>query len=92
MSKTAKSPSKRRSKNFVICLMRISALPCIDHHRQIRCGLPEVIFCPGKSVEQIVQIFQKLAEKGNNVLATRAEPAVFDALSEKNSRRPDMKN
>ena len=56
---------------------------CIDHHRQIRCGLPEVIFCPGKSVEQIVQIFQKLAENGNNVLATRAEPAVFEALSKK---------
>jgi pyridinium-3,5-biscarboxylic acid mononucleotide synthase len=56
---------------------------CIDHHRQIRCGLPEVIFCPGKTNEQIIHIFQNLAQKGNNVLATRAEPAVFDALSKK---------
>ena len=45
----------------------------IDHHRQIRCGFPEVIFCPGKTVEQIVEIFSRLAEKGSNVLATRAD-------------------
>lgn len=55
---------------------------CIDHHRQIRCGFPEVIYCPGKTTEQIVKIFSKLAEKGNNVLATRAEEEVFEALVE----------
>ena len=53
---------------------------CIDHHRQIRQGLPEVIYCPGKTTEQIVSIFSSLADKGNNVLATRAEQKVFDAL------------
>ncbi len=53
---------------------------CIDHHRQIRCGFPEVIYCPGKTTEQIVKIFANLAEKGNNVLATRAEEEVFEAL------------
>ena len=55
---------------------------CIDHHRQIRRGFPEVIFCPGKTTEQIIKIFESLAEKGNNVLATRAEREVFDALAE----------
>ena len=45
----------------------------IDHHRQIRCGFPEVIFCPGKTTSQIVDIFDKLAAKGNNVIASRAE-------------------
>jgi len=39
---------------------------CIDHHRQIRRGFPEVIFCPGKTTEQIIKIFESLAEKGNN--------------------------
>ncbi|MBA7645938.1 Pyridinium-3,5-biscarboxylic acid mononucleotide synthase [subsurface metagenome] len=53
---------------------------CIDHHRQIRRGFPEVIYCPGKTTEQIVKIFSNLAEKGNNVLATRAEEDVFEAL------------
>jgi NCAIR mutase (PurE)-related protein len=53
----------------------------IDHHRQIRRGFPEVIYCPGKTTEQVVKIFENLAEKGNNVLATRAERNVFEALA-----------
>jgi NCAIR mutase (PurE)-related protein len=53
---------------------------CIDHHRQIRRGFPEVIYCPGKTAEQITGIFESLAAKGNNVLATRAEPELFEAL------------
>ncbi len=55
---------------------------CVDHHRQIRRGFPEVIYCPGKSAEQIIQIFESLAAKGNNVLATRAEPDIFEALAQ----------
>jgi NCAIR mutase (PurE)-related protein len=53
----------------------------VDHHRQIRQGFPEVIFCPGKTIEQIVTIFESLAAKGNNVLATRATPEAFEALA-----------
>lgn len=52
----------------------------IDHHRQIRRGFAEVIYCPGKTTEQIVQIFSSLAKRGNNVLATRAEKKTYDAL------------
>ena len=54
---------------------------CIDHHRQIRRGFPEVIYCPGKTTEHIIKIFGSLAAKGNNVLATRAAPDVFDTLT-----------
>jgi len=53
----------------------------IDHHRQLRRGFPEVIFCPGKTIEQIIRIFESLAARGNNVLATRATPEVFEALA-----------
>jgi hypothetical protein len=52
----------------------------VDHHRQLRSGFAEVIYCPGKTNEQIIAIFESLAAKGNNVLATRADEAVFDAL------------
>ncbi|MHC4213175.1 MAG: nickel pincer cofactor biosynthesis protein LarB [Planctomycetota bacterium] len=52
----------------------------VDHHRHIRRGFPEVIFCPGKTTDQIVAIFENLAEKGNNVLATRADVEVFEQL------------
>ncbi|MFH1616081.1 MAG: nickel pincer cofactor biosynthesis protein LarB [Planctomycetota bacterium] len=61
----------------------------IDHHRQIRCGFPEVIYCPGKTIDQIIDIFTVLAQKGNNILATRAERDVFDALR-KTRRFPDV--
>lgn len=35
-----------------------------------------------KTTEQIVEIFLALAEKGSNVLATRAKRSVFEALAE----------
>ena len=45
----------------------------VDHHRQLRNGCPEVIFCAGKSVHQVEGIVTNLLEVGNtNVLATRA--------------------
>jgi len=37
--------------------------------------------CPGKTTEQIVKIFESLAKKGNNILATRAEEIVYKALT-----------
>jgi len=54
----------------------------VDHHRQLRRGFPEVIYCPGKTTEQIIEIFSNLAEKGSNVLATRAPENVFNKLAE----------
>jgi NCAIR mutase (PurE)-related protein len=53
----------------------------VDHHRQIRRGFPEVIYCPNKTTEQIIKIFGSLAAKGNNVLATRADEKVFEELA-----------
>lgn len=52
----------------------------IDHHRGIRTGFPEVIYCPNKTIEQIVTIAERLASRSKNVLATRASQEVFDAL------------
>jgi NCAIR mutase (PurE)-related protein len=52
----------------------------IDHHRQMRRGFPETIFCQGKTIEQVVTIFESLASQGGNVLATRATQAMHDAL------------
>lgn len=46
----------------------------VDHHRAIRCGFPEVIFCQGKTANQVEEIFKSLAATGGDVLATRAAP------------------
>ena len=31
----------------------------VDHHRALRCGFPEVIFCAGKTEEQVAAIAGK---------------------------------
>ena len=45
----------------------------IDHHRELRVGLPEVIYAAGKTPEQTASIFDALAADGVDVLATRAD-------------------
>ncbi len=52
----------------------------IDHHRCIRNGAPEVIYCQGKTLPQIQGIVQKLAERNQNILATRAGLDVYEAI------------
>jgi NCAIR mutase (PurE)-related protein len=53
----------------------------IDHHRQLRNGCPEVIFCAGKNVRQVEGIVTNLLEVGNtNVLATRATEEMAQAV------------
>jgi NCAIR mutase (PurE)-related protein len=50
----------------------------IDHHRSIRQGFPEVVFCSGKTPLQVGQIFAQLAEHHERVLGTRAAPEHFE--------------
>ena len=52
----------------------------IDHNRALRQGYPEVIYCPGKTREQIVTIAERIAERGDGFLATRADDEVRAAL------------
>jgi NCAIR mutase (PurE)-related protein len=53
----------------------------VDHHRELRTGYPEVIFCPGKTTEQIKLIAAELlSEKNANILATRANREIFGEL------------
>ncbi|NLX06900.1 MAG: nickel pincer cofactor biosynthesis protein LarB [Phycisphaerae bacterium] len=52
----------------------------VDHHRAIRCGFPEVVFCPRKTPEQVAQIVERLVQKGSNVLATRADQQAYEQV------------
>lgn len=54
----------------------------IDSHRNIRCGFPEVIFCQGKTTDQVVQIVRRMLESNNNILATRASREIYEAVRE----------
>lgn len=52
----------------------------IDTDRPRRTGMPEVIFCPGKSAEQVIAIIGSIRDAGQNVLATRVEPALAERV------------
>ncbi len=43
----------------------------VDTDRQRRRGFPEVIFCQGKTAEQIIRIMSALSRNGQDVFATR---------------------
>jgi len=52
----------------------------IDHHRYLRTGYPETVFCQGKTSAQIVGIMEKLVENNDNVFGTRATPQDYEAV------------
>lgn len=54
----------------------------LDHHRALRKGFAEVVFCQGKTTEQSVEIIKRLAEKNSRVLATRADRDIFERVVE----------
>ncbi|KAA3660517.1 MAG: nickel pincer cofactor biosynthesis protein LarB [Calditrichaeota bacterium] len=59
----------------------------IDHHRALRQGWPETIFCQGKNTEHIVRIAERILANDNLLLATRIIP---DAAAKLIDRFPDL--
>jgi hypothetical protein len=52
----------------------------IDHHREMRTGYPEIIYCAGKTVDQVKEIFRVMSERENNVIGTRASLEMYEAV------------
>jgi len=52
----------------------------IDNHREIRTGYPEIIYCEGKTEEQVVRIICEMLKKGSNILGTRADKKMYEAV------------
>ncbi len=52
----------------------------LDTHRDLRRGFPEVIFCQGKTTEQIVGVFDSLSKNERIVMATRATGEAYEAV------------
>ncbi len=52
----------------------------VDHHRAIRHGAPEAIFCEGKTRAQILKIARRLLADNVPVLATRADAGTARAM------------
>lgn len=56
----------------------------VDHHRLVRTGFPEVIYCPGKTQEQITAIFETLSRENKTVLLTRCPDKIYRRLKRRN--------
>jgi len=52
----------------------------VDHHRALRTGFPEVIFCPGKTPEQVSRIAAAMHKQDQVVLATHASTEIYQAV------------
>ncbi len=55
----------------------------LDHHRALRKGFPEVVFCQGKTPAQVAEIVARLADRSPVVLGTRASADHFKAARRK---------
>jgi NCAIR mutase (PurE)-related protein len=54
----------------------------VDHHRALRNGFPEVVYCPGKTTPHIIGILERLTAHSSKILASRATPEVAQAILE----------
>ncbi|GAA0728392.1 nickel pincer cofactor biosynthesis protein LarB [Clostridium malenominatum] len=54
----------------------------IDNHRELRVGYPEIIYCGGKTIEQVREIIKFMLTKENNILATRATEEMYKEVKE----------
>ena len=52
----------------------------LDHHRKVRQGFEEVVYCQGKTTEHLVKIYQTLSGEGIDVLGTRATREQYEAV------------
>lgn len=53
----------------------------VDHHRTLRTGYPEVIYCEGKAMAHIEGIVKNMMEHSDeNILATRASEEVYEHI------------
>ncbi len=53
----------------------------IDHHRELRTGYPEIVYCAGKTPEQVKAIFMAMEGHDNNIIGTRAGKEMFSHIS-----------
>lgn len=81
---------KNRITSPAKALTALKDFPCgdlgfakVDHQRGLRQGFPEVIYCPGKTIPQIIKIMEQMHKHKENILATRADKAIFKAVKKK---------
>jgi NCAIR mutase (PurE)-related protein len=52
----------------------------IDNHRELRTGYPEIVYCAGKTIDQVRAIFAAMDRESSNIIGTRADRNLFEAI------------
>ena len=52
----------------------------IDHQREVRTGYPEIVYCAGKTNEQVTEIFRVMTDREHNIVGTRASKEMYEAV------------
>jgi len=52
----------------------------VDTHRAMRSGFPEVVFCQGKTKEQVTAIMKEIVRHSGYCLGTRADKSIFKTV------------
>jgi NCAIR mutase (PurE)-related protein len=52
----------------------------IDNHREMRTGYPEIVYCAGKTIDQVKEIIRVMSARESNVIGTRATPEMYEAV------------
>jgi NCAIR mutase (PurE)-related protein len=55
----------------------------IDTHRDLRKGVPEVVYCPGKNEKDLVKIFEGMSKNHGLVVGTRATERTYKTLKKR---------
>ncbi|HSW63836.1 MAG TPA: nickel pincer cofactor biosynthesis protein LarB [Dissulfurispiraceae bacterium] len=76
--------------NIADALSHLKSLPFeaipganIDHHRELRTSVPEVIFAPNKQPEDVVRIARAMAQKSGRFLITKTDEKTWELLGMK---------
>jgi len=74
----------RRLEDLPFAEVSVGGTPMarVDHHREIRTGYPEAVFCQGKTPQQVKAIARDILEHGDVMLGTRASAAHFQAVAQ----------
>ena len=77
------SPGEALSRLRDLPFEEVGGFAHVDHHRTLRRGFPETIFCEGKTAGQVLEITARILAKRAVVLATRVDGDLARAMAER---------
>jgi hypothetical protein len=88
------SPDEAHARLRDLPFERLGDIATVDHHRELRAGIPEVVYGQSKSAEQIIHLMRSLSKAGAGALATRVDAdkgAAVTAAIEGSTYVPDAR-